>query len=320
MPLGDLHGQAAGTLLRRLGATVLTGAKVTAISLAATEPGRRGARTYSGDTGGGDVRGGADGRERSGFMVRLGGGVAYRDPRSRRRGGVGPRLSGRRRGGRLRGGRLRGGRPQRRQPRCRRQPGRLRKRRQRRRSRGQPGRHHGRRRPRQGRPLPGRPRPGRPRPGRPPAGTAPAGTAPAGTIAGGATGHGSGSERFLAADGVVLAVPPAAGREPASRIGGRPGGYRRRSGGWSGLGESPIVNVHVVYDRPVTRPPVCRRGRFAGPVDLRQDRDLRLRPGPVPRRCRFQPRTSTRASGPSGCARPSCPRSSNCCRRRERQA
>ncbi len=80
VPLGDLHGRAAGTLLRRLGATVLTGAKVTAISPAAAEPGRRGARTYEGGDQAEERRRprGAGGREQSGgFMVRLGGGVAY---------------------------------------------------------------------------------------------------------------------------------------------------------------------------------------------------------------------------------------------------
>src|SRR6266487_1867693 len=61
------------------------------------------------------------------------------------------------------------------------------------------------------------------------------------------------AESSLAADGVVVAVPPG----PAARLmpaaaGGAP---------WAGLGSSPIVNVHVIYDRRVTRLP------FAAGVD-----------------------------------------------------
>ncbi|HKB31805.1 MAG TPA: hydroxysqualene dehydroxylase HpnE [Streptosporangiaceae bacterium] len=58
--------------------------------------------------------------------------------------------------------------------------------------------------------------------------------------------------RDLAADGVVLAVPPAqaANLLPAPAAG--PPGTAGDPAGWPGLGESPIVNVHVVYDRPVT--------------------------------------------------------------------
>jgi squalene-associated FAD-dependent desaturase len=53
----------------------------------------------------------------------------------------------------------------------------------------------------------------------------------------------------LAADGVVLAVPSG----QAARIAGAAGvtGAAR----WDDLGASPIVNVHVVYDRPVTSLP-----------------------------------------------------------------
>ena len=62
----------------------------------------------------------------------------------------------------------------------------------------------------------------------------------------------------LAADGVVLAVPPdAAARllpDGAAAVG--PGPDR-----WRELGASPIVNVHVIYDRRVTRLP------FAAAVD-----------------------------------------------------
>ena len=59
----------------------------------------------------------------------------------------------------------------------------------------------------------------------------------------------------LMADGVVLAVPAA----QASRLAG-PAGVAG-AGGWDELGSSPIVNVHVVYDRQVTSLP------FAAAVD-----------------------------------------------------
>jgi squalene-associated FAD-dependent desaturase len=53
----------------------------------------------------------------------------------------------------------------------------------------------------------------------------------------------------LAADGVVLAVPAA----QAARLAGAAGvGGTSR---WDDLGSSPIVNIHVVYDRPVTSLP-----------------------------------------------------------------
>jgi uncharacterized protein with NAD-binding domain and iron-sulfur cluster len=60
------------------------------------------------------------------------------------------------------------------------------------------------------------------------------------------------------ADAVVLAVPPkmAAGLVPPGAVTHGPGPAQ-----WAGLGESPIVNVHVVYDRRVTRLP------FAAAVD-----------------------------------------------------
>lgn len=64
------------------------------------------------------------------------------------------------------------------------------------------------------------------------------GSQPAGT---------GGSE--LAADGVVLAVPAAQAAKLAGAAG--VGGSSR----WDELGSSPIVNIHVVYDRPVTTLP-----------------------------------------------------------------
>jgi len=65
---------------------------------------------------------------------------------------------------------------------------------------------------------------------------------------------GAGDER-LRADGVVLAVPP----DQAARL-AAPAGAAGASG-WAELGWSPIVNVHVVYDRQVTGLP------FAAAVD-----------------------------------------------------
>jgi len=75
------------------------------------------------------------------------------------------------------------------------------------------------------------------------------GAAEAGAVAG------PGEAFDLRADGVVLAVPA----DAAARLvppGAVPGGVP-----WAGLGFSPIVNVHVVYDRRVTRLP------FAAAVD-----------------------------------------------------
>ncbi len=59
----------------------------------------------------------------------------------------------------------------------------------------------------------------------------------------------------LPADGVVLAVPPG----QAVRLAGAAG--LQGAGRWADVGASPIVNVHVVYDRQVTSLP------FAAAVD-----------------------------------------------------
>ena len=61
----------------------------------------------------------------------------------------------------------------------------------------------------------------------------------------------------IAADAVVLAVPheKAAALVPAGAL------PARTVASWAGLGASPIVNVHVIYDRPVTDLP------FAAAVD-----------------------------------------------------
>ena len=61
------------------------------------------------------------------------------------------------------------------------------------------------------------------------------------------------AQSSLPADGVVIAVPPG----PAARL--LPAEAGRAP--WAALGSSPIVNVHVIYDRRVTRLP------FAAAVD-----------------------------------------------------
>jgi squalene-associated FAD-dependent desaturase len=64
-----------------------------------------------------------------------------------------------------------------------------------------------------------------------------------------------GSGSVIGADGVVLAVPAG----PAASLAG-PAGVTDAAR-WAGLGSSPIVNLHVIYDRRVTRLP------FAAGVD-----------------------------------------------------
>ena len=61
----------------------------------------------------------------------------------------------------------------------------------------------------------------------------------------------------LEADGVVLAVPPAVAAKLApAGLGGDPAaGDMPGPAQWRELGTSPIVNVHVIYDRRVTRLP-----------------------------------------------------------------
>jgi squalene-associated FAD-dependent desaturase len=61
----------------------------------------------------------------------------------------------------------------------------------------------------------------------------------------------------LEADGVVLAVPPAvAARLAPAGVGGGPAtGNMPGPAQWRELSTSPIVNVHVIYDRRVTRLP-----------------------------------------------------------------
>ena len=67
-----------------------------------------------------------------------------------------------------------------------------------------------------------------------------------GTDGAGGAGDAAAGGELIAADGVILAVPAG----PAARLAGAAGvaGAAR----WDDLGTSPIVNVHVVYDRRVT--------------------------------------------------------------------
>jgi squalene-associated FAD-dependent desaturase len=60
------------------------------------------------------------------------------------------------------------------------------------------------------------------------------------------------------ADGVVIAVPPEAA---AGLVTEAADGLTTSPASWQRLGASPIVNLHVIYDRPVTRLP------FAAAVD-----------------------------------------------------
>jgi squalene-associated FAD-dependent desaturase len=76
------------------------------------------------------------------------------------------------------------------------------------------------------------------------------GASPGGTAAGEAPADAPDTS-VLRADGVVLAVPsaPAARLVPQAATGGAPR--------WAELGSSPIVNVHVIYDKRITRLPLA---------------------------------------------------------------
>jgi squalene-associated FAD-dependent desaturase len=76
-------------------------------------------------------------------------------------------------------------------------------------------------------------------------------------LAGPAMAEGVAAATELTADAVVLAVP----HEAAARLIPRGALPLATVDGWAGLGASPIVNVHVIYDRPVTDLP------FAAAVD-----------------------------------------------------
>ncbi|MGA2825178.1 MAG: hydroxysqualene dehydroxylase HpnE [Streptosporangiaceae bacterium] len=68
-------------------------------------------------------------------------------------------------------------------------------------------------------------------------------------------GEGPDTRGTIAADGVVLATPAYTAAKLVPAAAGAP------SGTWPDLGTSPIINVHVIYDRRVTRLP------FAAAVD-----------------------------------------------------
>jgi hypothetical protein len=109
--------------------------------------------------------------------------------------------------------------------------------------------------------------------GPPPDGAALGGIALDGAAPGGAGLDGAGE--VIEADGVVLAVPPAVAARlaPAGTVRAGPAGGPAVTGNghgpagqpgpeqWQELATSPIVNVHVIYDRRVTRLP------FAAAVD-----------------------------------------------------
>ena len=99
--------------------------------------------------------------------------------------------------------------------------------------------------------------------------------------------RGGNGQGVIEADGVVLAVPPevAARLMPAHADGDRRRAGRGQPGPaqWRELATSPIVNVHVIYDRRVTRLPFAGGGRLAGAVGFRPDRPVRAAGRPVPR-------------------------------------
>jgi squalene-associated FAD-dependent desaturase len=90
--------------------------------------------------------------------------------------------------------------------------------------------------------------------------------------------EGPADDAVLAADAVVLAVP----HDKAARL-VPPGALPRATvRSWSGLGASPIVNVHVIYDRPVTDLPFA--AAVGSPVQWVFDRTRisGLAPAPEP--------------------------------------
>ena len=86
-----------------------------------------------------------------------------------------------------------------------------------------------------------------------------------------------------AADGVVLAVPPEAAARLLPEGAAAPGPGPER---WRELGASPIVNVHVLYDRRVTRLPFAAAVDSPGAVGLRPHRALGAGRRAVPGRLR----------------------------------
>ena len=168
LPLGELHGDAGATLLTKLGAQVLIGAKVTAVDVDDTAP-----------AGPGDP-------SRPRFRVRLARPVDPADPSAAGSDAAAAYSS----------------------------------------------------------------------PAAASSGAAATGSSPAAASSGPAAGSSYAATEILA-DAVVLAVP----HEVAARL--IPAGALPDAtvAGWAGLGASPIVNVHVIYDRPVTDLP------FAAAVD-----------------------------------------------------
>jgi len=87
------------------------------------------------------------------------------------------------------------------------------------------------------------------------AGPAPDGNgAPATLLNGSTSGSANGAlaTGAIEADGVIIAVPP---EQAARLIPPAASAAAKAAGSWRGLGSSPILNVHVVYDRKVMSPP-----------------------------------------------------------------
>jgi squalene-associated FAD-dependent desaturase len=111
----------------------------------------------------------------------------------------------------------------------------------------------------------------------------------------------------IAADAVVLAVP----HEAAARL-MPPGALPEATvAGWAGLGASPIVNVHVIYDRPVTDLPfaaavdspvqwVFDRTSISGLDRLSAEPSQRDEPGGSPRSREVNPGFHPAADGTGG--------------------
>ncbi|HEY2576918.1 MAG TPA: FAD-dependent oxidoreductase [Streptosporangiaceae bacterium] len=64
--------------------------------------------------------------------------------------------------------------------------------------------------------------------------------------------HGALTSGVIEADGVIIAVPP---EQAARLIPPAASAAAKAAGSWRDLGSSPILNVHVVYDRKVMSPP-----------------------------------------------------------------
>ncbi len=83
-------------------------------------------------------------------------------------------------------------------------------------------------------------------------------------------------------DNVILTKQKCHPRFRLAKHGGFQGGQRSRPAAWLQIATSPIVNVHVVYDRRVTRLPFAAAVDSAGAVGVRPDRAIGPARRPVP--------------------------------------